>query len=243
MSDWPGGNFFDINKLPAQEGILVFPISMSRIATAQSAENCWKQILHFSPKKIVKPLVGVHFIYGDYLYFNSDEKASDLKKRMVTQMITHKNEFEKIVQKNPMYIKKAFSFITWGQNYLDCPRYTTYLGKLRKMYHHDKKFQKCVAQDAKTYQRELNENQVSFFLDEILMTQLIMKGIISIPNDYIQNHQKWVLFCYPGKPLQSQAYFQQKNPFELENPTNKYENSFYDLETHTLYDLTKLKLE
>ncbi len=235
--------FFDINKLPADEGILVFPISMSRITTAQNAEKCWEQISHFSPKKIIKPLVGVHFIYGDYLYFNSDEKASEIKKRMLTQMITHKNEFTKIVHNNPMYIEKAFSFTTWAQNYLDCKNFTSYFGQLRKMYHSDKKFQKYLAQDAEAYKRDLNENQIRFFLDEILITHLMVKGEIPIRNEYVQNHEKWILFCYPGRPLKSHIYLHQKNPFKLENPKNKYENSFYDLEQKKLYDYTKVNIE
>jgi hypothetical protein len=33
--------FFDINKFPKEEGLLLFPISLSRIGNAQTAENCF----------------------------------------------------------------------------------------------------------------------------------------------------------------------------------------------------------
>ena len=49
--------FFDINKLPAEEGILVFPISMSRISNSQSTKKCWAYMKIFSPEKIIKPQV------------------------------------------------------------------------------------------------------------------------------------------------------------------------------------------
>ncbi|MFB6246022.1 MAG: hypothetical protein ABEI74_00305 [Candidatus Pacearchaeota archaeon] len=97
----PINKFFDLNKLPAREGILVMPISMSRISNAQSAEECWKHVKIFSPSKVTKPLMGVNFIYGDYLYFNSDLKAASLKKKFTTQTLSHKHEFLKILDKNP----------------------------------------------------------------------------------------------------------------------------------------------
>ena len=69
---------FDINKLPAEEGILLFPISMSKISNSQSAKECFKYANYFI-KKIIKPAIGVNLVYGDYLYFNSNEKANKLK--------------------------------------------------------------------------------------------------------------------------------------------------------------------
>ena len=89
--------FFDINKLPPEEGILVFPISMSRISNSQNAKNCWEYMKIFSPDKIIKPIVGLNFIYGDYLYFNSDEKASILKNKYLSLILSHKNNFLKII--------------------------------------------------------------------------------------------------------------------------------------------------
>jgi len=127
-------HFFDINKLPNEEGILIFPISMSRISNSQSAKKCWEYIKIFSPKKIIKPLVGLNFIYGDYLYFNSDEKASILKNKFMPLILSHKNEFLKILSKNPFYIKQSFSFTTWNQVLLECKDFTNLLGKLKIFY-------------------------------------------------------------------------------------------------------------
>jgi len=131
--------FFDINKLPSEEGILVFPISMSRISNSQNPKSCWEYMTIFSPQKIIKPLVGLNLIYGDYLYFNSNKKASDLKNKFMPLILSHKNEMLKIISKNPFYIEQAFSFITWNQALLECKDYPNLLGQLKKMYHKDKR--------------------------------------------------------------------------------------------------------
>ena len=79
--------FFDINKFPKDEGMIVFPISMSRIGNSgQSAETYWKYINYINPSKVNKSTIeskyGIIFIYGDFLYFYSNEKANILKKNL-----------------------------------------------------------------------------------------------------------------------------------------------------------------
>ncbi len=71
--------FFNINELPAEPGILVFPISMSKIANAQSATRCYEFMLNFSPDKISESNVGLNIVYSDLLYLNSKESADTLK--------------------------------------------------------------------------------------------------------------------------------------------------------------------
>jgi hypothetical protein len=79
-------------------------------------------------------------------------------------------------------------------------------------------------------------------LEEILILYLISKGKIRLCNDYVQDKQKWILQCYPGKPIFSEVYLFQKNFFRLENKQNIYQNSFYDLEEKKLYDYKKMVL-
>ncbi len=235
--------FFDINKLPPEEGILVFPISMSRITNSQSAKKCWEYMKVFSPKKIIKPLVGLNFIYGDYLYFNSNERACDLKNKFMSLILSHKNEMLKIISKNPFYIEQAFSFITWNQCLLECKDYTNFLGELKKFYIKDKKFQIYMQEDLKSSRKKkLDENQLNFFLEETLLFYLIVKGKMILRNDYIRGHEKWILWCYPGKPLKSQVYLIQTNLFRFNNKKNKFENCFYDLEEKKLYDFSRIDL-
>ena len=244
MSKIPVNEFFDINKLPLEKGILVFPISMSRISTSQNAKSCWEHLRIFSPDKIIKPLVGLNIIYSDFLYLYSDEKASELKSKFSQLVINHKNEFNKIINKNKFYIQQAFSFTTWNQLYLECKEFTSYFGDLKQIYRKDKKFQKYIQDDLKSAKKQkLDENQLNFFLEEILMSYLITKGKVRLQNEFVRDQQKWVLYCYPGKPLKSQIYLFQQNFFKLNNPTNDYQAAFYDLEEKKLYDFNRVDLE
>ncbi len=236
--------FFDLNHLPPKEGILVFPISMSRISTSQNVKSCWSHLRIFSPDKIIKPLVGLNIIYSDFLYLYSDQKACELKDKFLQLVSNHKHGLIKIINKNPFYIPQAFSFTTWNQLCLECKEFTSYFGSLKKIYEKYKKFQRYILEDLKNIQKQkLDDNRLNFFLEEILMSYLVVKGKVRLRNDFIQDRQKWMLYCYPGKPLKSQIYLFQQNFFKLNNPLNEYQNSFYDLEEKKLYDFTRVDLE
>lgn len=247
MGKTPINQFFDINKLPPEEGILVFPISMSKISTSQNAKKCFDYMEHFTFKKkskIIKPHVGLNFIYGDYLYLHSQEKASKLRKKFVPLILSHKHNFLNILKKNEWYIEKAFAFSTWSQLLLEAKDFTNYFGTLKKIYAKEKEFQKHIRDDLKLLGRtKLDENQLNFFLEEILVLYLISKGRIKLYNEFVDGHEKWILICYPGIPLKSEIYLHQKNPFKLSNPKNKLENSYYDLKNNILYDYDRVDLK
>ena len=142
-----------------------------------------------------------------------------------------------------MYIDKAVSFSTWNQILLEAKDFMRHIGELKKLYTEDDIFKKYVEEDIRTYSKGLTELNTDFILEETLMYYLIAKGKVVLRNDFVQGHHKWILWCYPGKPLKSMLYIQQKNPFNLSNPENTYEHSIYDLEEKKLYDATKLDLE
>lgn len=50
----------DINKFPATWGLLLFPISMSRIDNSQGPQEYEKYLKYFT-SKVQSPKVGVHF--------------------------------------------------------------------------------------------------------------------------------------------------------------------------------------
>ncbi|MBI2629424.1 hypothetical protein HYW74_05050 [Candidatus Pacearchaeota archaeon] len=231
--------FYDVNKMPQQEGLIIFGISMNRIGNVQSAKKCFDYMNNFIPK-IFYPVVGLIFIYADSLYLYSDEKASILKKRFQNLIHSHKNEFIKILRKHPSRIPKAFSYLSWNQLILETKEFFNYFGKLQKIYKEDKKFQEYVNQDIGKSKPAPNE--IDFILEEILIFYLIAKGKVRLYNDYVQDKQKWILQCYPGKPLLSEIYLFQENFFRLSNPSNVYENSFYDLKDKKLYDYKKINL-
>lgn len=232
---------FDINRLPQQEGLLLFAISMSKIGNIQSAEKCFEYMEYFLPK-IIKPVVGLNIVYSDSLYFNSTEEAHIVKRKNEPLMHGHKYAFLNILKKHPQYIWPSFSFSSWSQMMLEAKDYFGLFGNLRKIYKSDELFQKLVREDARG-KGVLTENEENFILEEILMFYLASKGVTNLKNDFIADKQKWALWCYPGKPLLSEIYLYKKNFFDLHNPQNIYESSFYDLTDKKLYDFSKINIE
>ncbi len=237
--------FFDINKLPPEKGLLLFPISMSRIHNSQDAEHCLEYIRFFSPSKVSKPLIGLNFIYGDFLYLYSDKPAPELKNSFMSQVIDHKNSMEKLVSKNHLefQIQHAFNYLAWNQLYLGTNDFDKKFSEVKKIYENDELFKKYIQQDCEVFGREMGENQVNFFLEEALMFYLLSHNEVSLANNYIENNQKWILNCYPGKPIKSTVYLAKLNPFKLDWSENPYQNCFYDLESKKLIKYDNVDLE
>ena len=131
--------FFDINKLPAQEGLLIFPISMSRISNSQSGIEYIKVLKKFETK-VSRTLVGANFIYTDSLYerYNIIKGQSDAKN--LNLVLTHKNSFLKSLIKKTKYIEQGFSFLVWNQLIIEYPHFPDELKKVQKKYEKDKLF-------------------------------------------------------------------------------------------------------
>lgn len=236
--------FFDINTFPESKGILIWGISINRIDNAQSGKKCFDYLQHIDTKIKKTSGIGLNFWYADYLNLISKNKADFLRDKILNAMWRHKNEFGKILAKNVEWIPKAFNYITLGQVLLDnAHAFQTYFPKVKKFYKDDKKFRQYILDDCKNAGKSITANDKKFILEEITLFYLNSKGKIVNPNEYINNHEKWILFCYPGKPLKSEVYLYQKNPCELSNPNNKYENCYYDLSDKILYDYSRLDIE
>jgi len=237
--------FFDINKLPPEKGLILFGLSIIRLLNRQSPENCMDDLKFFSPSKISKPLVGCNFIYSDFLYLYSDKPAPELKSSFMNGIIKHRNGLKNLIEKNflDFQIQHAFNWIVWNQLYVGTNNFNHLFESLKKIYKEDVHFQKFVAEDCKTFGREMDNNQVNFILEEILMMYLLTKNQIKLPNEFIEGNQKWILFCYPGKPMKSTVYLYQLNPFKFEWLESPYQNSHYDLEAKKLIDFDRVDLE
>lgn len=241
----PLNTFFDINKLPPQKGLLLFGLSMNKLFLRHSPENCLADVRHFHPSKVTEPLIGLNFIYSDFLYLFSNRPAPDLKHSLMNQLISHKNGLQKIIEKNNLdfQIQHAFNWLTWAQLYIGTKDFHERFNVLKKIYKDDLLFQKYIKEDCATYGRDMEDNQVDFFLEEFLMFYLLTKNAVKLPNEYIVNQQKWILFCHPGRPLKGTVYLYQLNPFKLDWPENPYQNAHFDLEAKQLIEFSRVDLE
>lgn len=237
--------FFDIGKLPPEKGLLLFGLSMNRLLNRQSPEKCFEDLQYISPAKVSKPLIGSNFIYSDFLYLYSDKPAPQLKKVFMNEMIKHRNGLQNIIQKHflEFQIQHSFNYMVWSQLYVGTNNFSDLFEEIKRIYKVDNLFQKYIQEDCERYGREMEENQVNFYLEEILMMYLLSKNQVKLPNEYIENNQKWILFCYPGKPLKSTVYLYQLNPFNLDWKENPYQNCHYDLESKKLIDFVRVDLE
>lgn len=244
MVDLAPNTFFDINKLPPEKGLLLFGLSMNKLIHRQDAERCLADIRHLAIGKVSRPTIGLNFIYSDFLYLYSDKPAPLLKHTFMNQVIDHRNSLQRVIEKSHMefQIQHGFNFMVWNQLYVGTKDFNHRFEELKRIYASDELFQQYIKDDCDTFGREMGENQISFFLEEVLMMYLLSKNQVKLSNEYIENNQKWILWCYPGRPLKSAVYLYQLNPFKLEWEENPYQNCQYDLEAKQLIDFARVDL-
>lgn len=237
--------FFDINKLPPKKGLLLFGLSMNKLLNRQTAEHCLEDIKNFTPSKVSKPLIGCNFIYSDFLYFYNDKPAAELKHSFMNLVIDHRNGMKRLLEKNQLelQIQHAFNYLVWNQLYVGTNDFNNLFERIKRLYKADEKWRRYMADDCQVFGREMNDNQINYFLEESLMIYLLNKNQVKLPNEFIENNQEWVLFCYPGRPIKSIVYIHQLNPFKLDWEENPYQNSFYDLEAKQLIDCNWVDLD
>lgn len=240
----PDNVFYDINKLPADWGILLFPLSHLKLNNTQDPNHCLEYVLSFSPEKVSAPKIGCVFAYTDFLYLHSQESASDLHYTLSRTMLNHKQGLWSRIKKNwqELQIQEAFSFTSWFQIYLSTDNLMQRFDDLKTIYQNDQKFQELLALDCRDFNREVSENQVNFFLEEHLVTYFLSYGVTKLQNEFVMGREKWLLNCYPGKPPRHLVYLHQLNPFKLES-TNPYKNSWYNLADNKLYEFDRIDLD
>lgn len=221
--------FFDINKFPKEWGIIVFPISMSRISNTQSPQSC-VNALNFFLGKISVNKVGANFLYSEGLYMNFEKEAYETKNRFAQTAVSHMGGVKKLVAKDyrKFQIESAFHFDSWFQMYLSHNDFFSVFGKIKSFYESDKEFQKYIALDARGQGKELSPEQISFYLEEHAFVYLLLNRQLNLQNDFVNGRERWVLLAYPGKPPFGQIYLFQQDPLKISNNSNFYRGQ-YDL--------------
>ena len=134
----------DIHKLPT-DGYLVLPLSMSRLSDGkdQSAKDCYDIIKYFE-KKVSRVGIDFIFLYTNGLYYNNEESALSVRKRINMSMIEHKNKILQLVIRSKKYITQAMHFIPWDFIILNSSQYQGYYQKLINLKNTDKNFLKLL---------------------------------------------------------------------------------------------------
>jgi hypothetical protein len=239
----PGINeFHDVNKFPRSPGIFYFALSMPLLNNVQHPKELYAADEHIISKICVSN-TGVQVVYTDNLYLYSDEPAADLKLKHQKMIEVHKQGWLKLIKQNVYMVPKAFTFMTWNQLQLDCPNFTEYLAEFRRICDRDEKLRSYIAADIEGTGRNVTRNSIGYMLEEILLDYLVMKGHVRLRNDYTLDREEWILNTYHGKPHRSHVHLHQQNYFQLDNPRNIFQNSWYDVLNRRLYDFDRLDIE
>lgn len=224
----------DLNKLPT-DGYVVFPLSMSRLGNAQSADECYRWLEFFEKKIEVFGLDAV-FLYTNGLYFNSNENASAIRKKTNGQMISHSNAIRKLIVKSRKFMPQAIHYVPTDYVILNSPEFENYSLKLKRLLKEDKDFYNLLVQDSKDNKKD--EASINFLIEEIVIAHLIRQKQIEFPKTLVKK-DNFRLIAYPGPPLKSEVYVWKKKILPQSKDFRFYA-SHYDIEREVIYNFDEI---
>lgn len=230
--------YFDLNSVPGN-GLLIFPLSMSRFQHSLSAGKLYEFLEFFEPK-LTSKTCDVIFLYTNDLYQNSEESAFSVRKRVLNQMIDHHAAFTSLIAKDKRFFPGAFHFLPWDYVCINTLNLNNERARLFKHMKEDPLFLSALREDLKIAEREENEINLHFLIEELVISHLIMEKEVAFPHR-LSTVDGWSLLCYPGNPPVSLAYIWQKNLLGNRNDLPKkhhlFARSFYNMEKRILIDL------
>lgn len=232
---------FDIPNVK-NSGQLILPLSMAKLHTEQNPQEIYDFLAHFE-ERIQDAHVDVYLLYTNGLHFNTKEDSLDLRRKSSSKISRHAQTLKSIVDKKGKFIPKAFHYLAWDSLILNCPLYSDFLSLLNKEYSKKSTFYDAVTIDIESLGRNVNEENICFILEELVVTHIIRQKLISLPTCLSCNSDSWRLISYPGNALISDVSISQGNILPRNNEkrfTNKYHNAFYDWKNKILLDYDRM---
>ena len=235
---------FDISTVP-KDGYLIFPLSMSRLPNAQAPAVLY-EFLKFFETKIKVISLDVVFLYTNDLYLSVEEKAVEVRKKILNQMINHKTEFLSILLDERKYVPGAFHFLPWDYAALNAEKFHQLHASLVKAGKENPGFLEALNQDLKKSGRAETDANINFLIEEIAVSHLLAQKEISLPHT-LATPEGYRLICYPGNPLFSWVFAYQNNllPKRTDLPKDHllFARSFYDMDNKVLIDFDSTDLK
>lgn len=225
---------YNISSVP-KDGYLIFPLSMSRLSNSLSGREIYSFLKYFE-SKIKHISIDCVFLYTNDLYLNSDDKAVDVRKKSLNQMLGHKNEFMNILLKDRKYVPQAFHFLPWDYGILNARGFQEAKAVLDGASKNNKGFQESLTLDLKNQGREHTETNIGFLIEEIVVSLLLTQKEIPLPHT-LTPENGWRLICYPGDPINSLIYTYKNHLLSHPSPKNDlFARSFYNIDKKVLID-------
>lgn len=226
--------FFDINRIPGN-GLLVFPLSMSRLFLGQDPKTLYDFLCHFE-KKFEEMTVDVVFIYTNGLYFNTRCVSSTLRKKTNAQMLTHKSELSNLIKKGKKFPPKSIHYIPWDYLILQADNYLSIHSSISKLLESDLFFKTLINLETRTSLDESPENR-AFIIEETIVTHLIRNKLVTLPTT-LSDPNGWRLIIYNGRCLIPDVYLYQTNSLPQNKP-NESEGWFTQLTASAMYNMKR----
>ncbi|MEI9966863.1 MAG: hypothetical protein WDN67_04540 [Candidatus Moraniibacteriota bacterium] len=217
---------FDINRIQ-EDGYLILPLSMSRLATGQNAEFCYSVLEEFV-KKIETFSNDVVLLYTNGLYFNSEEVSFENRKKTTKQALAHILEFRNIIEKKKRFIPGAIHYLPIDYVLFNSPHFKTFFDKLKALESEDPEFKRLLIEDSRD--KRDTEANINFLLEEIAVAHILRQKLVELPRTLVKS-DSWRLIAYPGKPLFSDIYQWKKKVLpQKEGVGNPFAGAQYNLE-------------
>lgn len=215
---------FDINKIK-EDGYLVLPLSMSRLATGQSPEFCYGIFEEFL-NKLETFSNDIILLYTNGLYFNSEEISFENRKKTTQQALNHIYNLRNLVEKKKQFIPGAIHYLPIDYVLFNSPFFKEFFGTLKDLESKDETFHNLLVADSRD--RQDTEANMNFLIEEIVVAHIIRQKLVDLPRTLVKT-DAWRLIAYPGKPLASDIYQWQKRVLPQKEKTNPYAGAQYDL--------------
>lgn len=221
---------YDINLIKG-DGYLVIPISMARLVTGQHPEKIY-EIFHYFSKKLEIYSNDVIFLYTTGLYLNAENISYEKRAKMNESSLYHANSLRKLIQKRKQYIPNAFHYIPIDYVILNSKEFYDFFNKLKNFEKKDKKFRESIKKDIGD--REYNEANVNFILEEVAITHIIRQKLIEFPRTLVKN-DIWRLIVYAGPYMEADFYQWKNKILPQRDNINPYRGAQYDFTKKELF--------
>ncbi|MBU4142985.1 hypothetical protein KJ590_03225 [Patescibacteria group bacterium] len=221
----------DIKILP-EDGYLIIPLSMSRLTTpGQSPQACYEILEHLADK-CEKLSNDVIFLYTSDLYFNATDAAFTVRKKVIGQLIAHRNGMQNIILKKKRFIPNAFHYLTFDYVIANSDTFQEFFDTLWQTYQQSLIFKQLVNEGLDG--REISESNIRFLLEETAVSHIIRAKLVLFPRTLVR-HDRWRLIAYPDPYLKIDAYIWKNKILPIEPEQNIFAGGVYDSKARLFY--------
>lgn len=227
-------NCFDINRVPGN-GVLIFPLSMSRLHLGQDPKALY-DFLCFFDEKVTEKNIDVVFLYTNGLYFNNVEASPSYRKKTTAQMLTHKQKLDRIIRKHNKFSPRAIHYLPWDYLILQSEQYLDLHSKVVKLMESDRIFNQLLQLEMKSF-LEPSSEAYAFIIEETIVTYLLRNKLVPLPTT-LSDMNGWRLLVYPGRCLTPDVYLY-KQKILHQNKLINNDNWFHRMTSSSMYNMDK----